>query len=479
MESNNKLIELINEIANNKGVSKDMVIVALQDAMKKAYEKEDLESCAEVIIDKDTGKISLYKLYTVLDDKDIQTETNSNGVEEKIYNENNQIPLSEAKKRDKNAQVGKTIKEYIDIDKLPRRVVSYILQVFKHGVTIESNKSIYKEWLDKKNTIIYAEVESVNSKSKLVTVNLGKTFGVVTKNDQNPNEKLVPGVKYKFYIKDILEQTKGWPIILSRTHGAIVQDLLNINIPEIQNKIVQVIKVGRLAGFKSKVVVKSTQEGVDPIGACIGARADRIKPILTEMGEEKIEFVAYDDNLSKYLVNICNPAILSGYKIVDAVYETNDRGIKKEIQRKKIIFIVSEAQLALIIGQKGKNVKVLSDLLDADIEIITIEEANIAKIEYVKVDKIAPTFVKKQSQNQYTNKFSSIYDKYHVSTNDLLDSIDKNNESTKVKQNEKLENNDEEQTEKEEIQIQNVDLKSYANDLAEIDELTKDVNKKK
>jgi thymidylate synthase len=144
METNNVLLDLIKQIADAKEVSEDAVVMSLEDAMKKAYEKEDIDACAKVTIDKLTGKIALYKVFSIIDDKTIEIDkTNEN--EEKIYNENNQILLSQALKLDKNAVVGGTINKYIDINTLPRRVVAHILQVLKHDVSIESNKLVYKQ----------------------------------------------------------------------------------------------------------------------------------------------------------------------------------------------------------------------------------------------------------------------------------------------------------------------------------------------
>ena len=489
MEKNNVILDIIKEISDSREVTEDVVIASLEDAMKKAYEKEDIDSVADVQIDKNTGKISVYKVYTVVDEKDLPKEVNDEGKEEVIYNENNQILLDDAKKMDKNAAIGSTVKEYLNIDTLPRRVVAHMLQNLKHDISIESNKTVYKQWIDKKGSIIYAEVEKIDERSKMVTVNLGKTFGVVPRNELNPSENLIPGSKYKFYIKDVLEQTKGWPIILSRGDGAIVADLLHVNIPEIQSGIVQVVKVGRVAGFKSKVAIRSTNENIDPLGACIGAKADRIKPILSEMGDEKIEFVVYDDDIGKYLVNACAPAPLHGYKVIDAVYETDELGNKKEVERKKILLIVPDDRLALIIGSRGKNVRVLSSLLDCNVEAVTVEEANQEKLDYVRADRIAPVVAatKQAEPTKPLNKFGNTYDKYHTSAADILDSINESNDlvdtatanekavDEKIAQEEKVtEFVETEPT----IEISNEDLKNYEEDLAALEELTKDANKK-
>lgn len=493
MEKNNQLLEIIKEIADAREVTEDVVIASLETAMKKAYEKEMSsvdetheayagEKC-EVNIDKETGKISLYRVYTVIDDATTPDYVDPDtGVKEKEYNDYNQKLLSEAKKIDKNAVVGGTVKEYVDINALPKRVVTHMLLVFKQGVSIESNKNIYKEWAPKIGTIVYAEVEKIDAKSKLIQVNLGKTYGVVRRLDANPDEKLIPGAKYKFVIKDVKEQTRGWPVELSRASGLIVSDLLHTNIPEIQSGVVEIKKVGRVAGYKTKVAVKSNQPGIDAIGACIGARADRIRPILQEMGSEKIEFANFDEEMGKFIVNICNPVPVYGYHIDEPVFEEDpETGKKKEISGRKITLVTSDDyRVALLIGLKGKNVKILSQLLEADIDVISVETAKEENVEYVKVERIVtPTAVDATKKEKPVNKFSSTLDKYKGSTADILESINKTNEvvsdATKAT---KVEEVVEEVIDEAPVEISNEELSSYADDLAALDELTKDVKKK-
>jgi len=467
---NNEIVGFIKNLAEQKKVSIEVVCLALADAMKKAYEKEMAGETADVVIDAATGAISLYRVLNILDDSLVPEEKNEEtGKMEKVYNENSEILLSDAIKEDKNATVGGVVKEFIDIKSLERRVVVHMLQVFKHDINIESNKTIYTQWIDKKGTIIYAEVEKIDSRNKSIIVNLGnEQYGVVSRADQNPDEHLIEGAKYKFYIKDVLEQSKNWPIVLSRASGEIVKDLLTIYIPEISNGAVSIMKVGRAAGFKTKVAVKSNQPGIDPIGACIGAKADRIRPILNEMGREKIEFVEWSEDINKYLVQACNPAPLIGFNIIEPTYETNEEtGVTKEITRKKYQLIVDDFKLALIIGSKGKNVRVLSELLDADVEVITYDEAVENNMTYTKAEQIKRIYEPAQKKTP-VNKFDSTFNKYYNTNADVIESINQNNEivddATIVPE------------QKEEPIVQSgekVDDSDYADALAEIDELTK------
>ena len=406
MQQNNELINMMKAVAEEREIQFDVVVSSFEDAMKKAYMKEFPEETIEVIIDKDTGKITLNKLFLIV----------GNNKEE--LNEYCEIELSNAKKINPNYTLGDYHKQSIDIWSLERRVVVHMLQVFKHSISNESNKEVYKEWAPKIGTVVNAEVEKADYRSGTALINLDKTYGFMPKKESNSEERLIPGSKYKFYIKEVLEQSKGWPIILSRADAQLVKYLLTTNIPEIQEDIVEIVKIARVSGFKTKVSVRSKQPGIDPVGACIGARADRIRPILNEIGSEKIEFVEWTEDVAKYLINACNPAPLLGYKIIEPENETD---------RKRIVLIVDEHKLALIIGSKGKNVKLLSELLEANVDIKTIEEARTEGINYERIQ---------YTKNLQTN-FSKTYDKYKTGNYEVLESIGNIDYSTPLHENAK------------------------------------------
>ncbi|MCQ3915539.1 MAG: hypothetical protein MJ195_02145 [Mycoplasmoidaceae bacterium] len=217
------------------------------------------------------------------------------------------------------------------------------------------------------------------------------------------------------------------------------------------------------------------------MGACIGARADRIRPILQEMGSEKIEFANYDEEIGKFIVNICNPVPVYGYHIDEPVFEEDpETGKKKEVSGRKVTLVTSDDyRVALLIGLKGKNVKILSQLLEADIDVISVDTAKEEAVEYVKVERVVtPTAVDATKKEKPVNKFSSTIDKYKSSNADILESINKTNEivddATKATPVEEVVEEDEQP-----VEISNEELSSYADDLAALDELTKDVKKKK
>lgn len=392
---NNINVELINNIkliADEKRIPRDNVSDALKDAITKAYVREYPETVVEVIVDIDNKRLEVNKLLKVVEPYD-------------DFNDYCEILLEDARKINENVNVGEEIKEPIDLSKLDRSVVSHILQIFKSNITIQSNVQVFKEWKEKLGTVIQAEVEKVDSRSGFVVVNLGTTFGFLSNSEKIPGETLIPGQKYSFYIKDIKEQSKGWPIILSRADVGLVKYFLNLQIPEIQEKLIEIKDIARIAGFKTKVSVISHRPGIEPVGTIIGVRGSRIKTISEQINNEKIEVIEFTDDFSKYIVNVCSPAEIAGVKLEEP---------KEPTQKRNVVLICKPEKLALLIGKHGNNVKLVSKMLNADVEVKTIKDANEEGLSYQRIDMKSlkqrtfdNTFNKYQSNNDVLNKFDT------------------------------------------------------------------------
>ncbi|MDR3257927.1 MAG: hypothetical protein LBT17_03955, partial [Mycoplasmataceae bacterium] len=291
---------------------------------------------------------------------------------------------------------GDIYKEQVHLSELSKLSLGlYLSQMFKHNVTSQSNKQVYNAWKPRIGEVVYAEVEKVDGKTGYATVNLEGTFGFVSRQETIMGEMLIPGQKYNFYIKDVKEQTKGWPIILSRADAGLVRYLISLNIPEVQEKIIEIKDIARVAGFKTKLSVISHQVSVEPAGTIIGPRGSRIKTIQDQIHGEHIEVIEYDEDFKHYIVNVCAPAEIAGFSIIEP---------KTPEERRQIILVARADKLALLIGKRGANVRLISEMLKANIEINTIEEAHEANLQYQRVDP--------QTMRQQT--FNRAYKKYHA-----------------------------------------------------------------
>ncbi|MBD5446028.1 MAG: transcription termination factor NusA [Mycoplasma sp.] len=377
----------LGKIAAEKDVDKTKIIEILKFALEKAYLKENPDSDVEAIIDADKESVKLVEKKIVVDKS-----------EEEI-DDDKEINLNEALKIKKSAKLNDVIVSEINIRDFERRVANHVSQIFGQKLNEISNFKVYDQWKDKIGSIIRAEVERVEN--KYVEVNLGSTMGVVIRSEQIPNEKLEPGKSYLFLIKDIKEQSKGWPIILSRADSRLLEFLFVNNIPEVEKGIIKIKRIARIPGYKSKIAVISEEQGVDPIGTCVGPKGERIKNISALINNEKIDIIIYSDDPKQLLVNACSPEKIVGLEITDDVEENGK-------ETKIVTIVCEENSLSKLIGRSGVNVKLLSMLTHWSIDVISLEVAKTDQINYEGVSHMAPLKQLRNNQNNYGERaFSS------------------------------------------------------------------------
>ena len=416
---NEQLISAISLIADEKKIPRDAVADALKDSICKAYAKEYPEEIINVEINIDDATLNVYRQYTVVEESD-------------ELNDYCEISLHDAKDYYKHLNINKEVKlgdivnQPVQLDKLPKKIVNHVMQIFKQCITVQANNEIYNEWKDRVGEIIYAEVEKDDHG---IFVNLGNgQYGFMSTRDSIPNEKLIPGHKYNFLIKEVKQQSSGWPIILSRGDEKLVKELLMLEVPEIQEKIIEIVDIARIPGFKTKVALISHQPGVEPCGSVIGARGSRIQTISNAICGERIEVIEYSDNFESYLIDVCSPALIKGYKIVSE---------KTTEHKKQLIIIVPGDQLALLIGKKGQNIQLVAKLLKADVDVKTPEDAKYDDIQYTHLEIRSlkqRKFDRILEKNRIDNDYS--LNKFNRPTKEMLNSLSTNsNEKTLITKN--------------------------------------------
>ena len=365
---NEQLISAIKLIADEKKIPRDAVADALRDAITKAYVKEYPEEVINVEINIDNATLNVNRQFTVVE-------------ESEELNDYCEVSLQDAKdyykhlKIDKEVKLGDLVNKPVQLDKLPKKIVNHIMQIFKQSITMQANNEIFNEWKDRVGEIVFAEVEK-DDHGIFVNLENGQ-YGFMSAREGIPGEKLIPGHKYNFLIKEVKQQSSGWPIILSRADERLVKGLLTLEVPEIQEKIIEIVDIARAPGFKTKVALISHQPGVEPCGSVIGARGVRIQAISNAIYGERIEVIEYSDNFESYLIDVCSPATIKGYKIVNE--ETSEH-------KKQLIIVVPGDQLALLIGKKGQNIQLVAKLLKADVDVKTPEDAKYEDLQYTHLE---------------------------------------------------------------------------------------------
>lgn len=354
-----EFMKALNAIVEEKGIDRQIVIEAMEQAMAAAYKKKG--GPARCTVNPETGEIKLFSVRTVVED-------------ENFRDEKSQISLSEAQKRVPDIEIGETIEDPVEMTDFGRVAAGTAKQVVVQRMKEAEKDLIVKELGDKQDELVVGTLAREDAKTYYV--DLGKTFGLLPKDEIIPGEKLEMGSQVKAYVSKLEIGTKGVFILLSRTHYGFLKRLLEIEIPEINDGTVILYSVAREAGSRSKIAVYTEEENIEPIGCVIGNGGNRINRVLKQIGNEKIDVILYDKNPVQFIKNALSPA-----KDIEVFI--------KDYKKKEAIAIVSKDNLSLAIGKKGQNVKLASRLTHYKIEVKGYDDVNIEEYRE-KYSNIAP-----------------------------------------------------------------------------------------
>ena len=341
-----EMLQVANNVAQEKNINQDDVFMAMEQALEKsARVKYGMERDIRVNINRDTGDIKLKSYLKVV-------ETHSEEEQAK------EILLADALKLKKDAQIDEFI-----IKELPPLELGRVAAQNAKGVIIqkvrEADKSKqYEEYKDKVGEIAIGIVKRVEFGNFIV--DLGKSEAIIKREELIPRETFKNGDRVRAYIYDVKNDLKGYQVFLSRTHPQFLAQLFYQEVPEIFEGIIQVKSVARDPGSRAKISVHTQDSTIDPVGACVGMRGSRVQTVVNELQGEKIDIVTWSDNQATFLANALAPSEVS--KIF--LYE----------EKNKVEVVIPNEQLSLAIGRKGQNVKLASSLTNLEIDILTEEE---------------------------------------------------------------------------------------------------------
>lgn len=337
---NNELISAVNQICAERGVDPNIVFTALTTAIADAYKKENGEETkVKVEIDRLSG---VFHMYVV---KEIVKE---------VVDTKNELSLAEAKKFSKEVKVGDELEIEIPVGSLGRIAAQVAKYTVMGKIRDAEREAVIEFFSTRLGEIVTGKVQGV--RSNLVLVELEKGVGEMPEEEQIKMEFYEIGRRYRFLIKQLINEENNRHVILSRSDEGFVRALFAMEVPEIANEQVEIKGIARFAGMRSKVAVASNQDGLDPQGACIGQRGMRINAIMTELGEEKIDIVKWDADTIEYIKNALSPAT------VTKVLYNHTRGAA--------MVVVPEDQLSLAIGREGTNVRLASLLTSVELSVV-------------------------------------------------------------------------------------------------------------
>lgn len=336
----------INQLCDEKNISKDRVIDTIKAALRAAYRKDYGNKDQNVDVDLDE-KSGLATVFLVKD------------VVKKVEDENLQISEAEAKKYDKKVKIGGQIRIDVTPTNYGRIAAQAAKQVIIQRIQEAERDVMYDTFKDRENELINAVVHRVDGRN--IYLNLDDKITTTLPYDQQiSGEKYYGGQRIKLYLDKVTKTTRGPELLISRTHPNLVKKLLELEIPEVKSGLVEIKSIARDPGVRSKVAVSSTDEKIDPIGSCVGQKGVRVQNIMEELNGERIDIIQWSETMEDYIKTALAPA-------KTAVIE-----LDQNIKRAKVF--VQPDQRPLAIGKQGQNVRLASILTGWEIDILDISE---------------------------------------------------------------------------------------------------------
>ncbi len=345
-----KFSQAIDQIADEKGISKEKVVETIEAALAAAFRKDfgSADQNIKVEFDPETGKSNVFDVKTVV--KEI--------TEEMEQNRREFLTVDEAKEVKKGSKEGDVIKTEITPDAAYGRIAAQTAkQVIIQRIREAEREILLKEFSDKEGQIVNGTVQRIEGRN--VYVDLGRTNGILFPSEQIKNESYRIGQRIKVYVSEVKQTPKGPEIILSRAHPNVIRKLFELEVPEVYSGVVEIKAVAREAGSRSKIAVFTDQDGVDPIGSCVGQRGTRVQTIISELGGEKIDIILWNEDIVKFITNALAPA-----KVISVVTKEKEKEATVE---------VLEDQMSLAIGKAGQNVRLAAKLTGWKIDVVKSE----------------------------------------------------------------------------------------------------------
>lgn len=339
-----ELLQIADAVAREKSIDRMIVIDAMQDAIARAARaRYGAETEVKAEINPKTGEMRLWRLLEIV---------------EEVEEISRQISLVEAKKQAQNAQIGEYISEPLPPIEFGRIAAQSAKQVIVQKVRDAERDRMYGEYIDRIGEIVNGSVKRVEYGN--VIVDLGRGEAIVRRDELIPRETFRYGDRIRAIIYDVRREQRGPQIFLSRTHPQFLAKLFMQEVPEIYDGIINIRSIARDPGSRAKIAVTSSDSSIDPVGACVGMRGSRVQAVVGELQGEKIDIIPWTENIADLVVSALQPA-----EVLKVVLDE---------QAERIEVVVPDEQLSLAIGRRGQNVRLGSQLIGWDIDILTEQE---------------------------------------------------------------------------------------------------------
>lgn len=336
---NSELLEALNTLEKEKGISKDTLLEAIQQSLLQAYKNQyDRTDNVTVTIDPETCDYHILSAKTVVEH-----------VEDPVT----EIGQQEAFKINSGAQIGDTVNVEIQSKSFGRIATMNAKNVILQKIREEERKSLYNEYYEKEHEVVTGVVQRYIGRD--VSINLGKVDAILKAKEMVKGEKFKPTERVKVYVLEVRDTPRGPKILVSRTHPELVKRLFEEEVAEIRDGVIEIKAIAREAGSRTKIAVYSNEPNVDAVGACVGVNGSRVNAIVDELDGEKIDIINWDENQAYLIENALSPA-----KVISVLADPDE---------KQALVIVPDYQLSLAIGKEGQNARLAAHLTQFKIDI--------------------------------------------------------------------------------------------------------------
>lgn len=336
---NKEFFEALDEIAEEKGIPAEMVENAIEAALLSAYKKSyGNDQNVRVEISREEESVNVYLRRDVV---------------EFCENEDTQISLEEAQEIDPDYEIGDYIDFEIEPAEFGRIAAQSARQVTQQRFKEAERNMVYEDFADKIGEVLTGKVQRIQRET--IYVNIGRTEGILKEKEQVSGEHFNVNDRIKVYITDVKRTTKGPQVFLSRSHPNLVRKLFEMEVPEIEEGLVEIKSIAREPGSRTKIAVYTEDENIDPVGSCVGARGGRVQAVVDELFNEKIDIITWSDDPAELICNVLSPA--------------NVEQVILDEEENAATVVVPDHQLSLAIGKSGQNVRLAAKICNWKIDI--------------------------------------------------------------------------------------------------------------
>src|SRR5574344_2042731 len=367
-----EMAEAIRQLIQEKGISEDAVRQTIENTLKAAYKRTfgTSDNCVVKFAD-DMSDVTVYSRKTIVDG---------------VYDPVTEIELEDALKMSSECELGDEIDILVDPHDFDRSAVSTGKQAAHQELSESFKDNLYNEYKDKVGEIIIGYYQREHNGN--IYVDLGKVEGILPVKFQSPREKYEKNDRIKALIVDLKRTATGLQLVLSRSDPDFVRSIVELEVPEVYDKTVEIQKIVRDAGYRTKIAVYSNREDVDPVGACAGLTGVRIQNVIRELYGEKIDVLKYDADPTVFIKNALSPAEVDKVIILDE-------------SKRQALAIVQESQFSLAIGKQGQNVRLANRLCDWSIDVKTVDQAADMDLSDIETRKAAENLFKDETVPEY------------------------------------------------------------------------------